>query len=201
MNSILDKAKQYVTDYLTNNLSENYDYHCVNHTIDVVKNAEEIGVGSHLSDKELEIVLLAAWFHDFGYTKACDGHEKVSIDIAEKFLIANNYSNEDIEEVKKCIKATELCHKPVSLLEEILSDSDILHIGKKDFSKKADLLRQELKKNQNINFSDDEWIKKNIKFLSEHKFYTDYAKNNYDYQRIKNIEKLKNQLNNLIAKE
>jgi len=201
LSNIIEKAKEYVTEYLTNNLSTDYNYHCINHTFEVVKNTEELGRGSFLSEKEFDIVVLAAWFHDVGYSKGGNEHEKISIDIAEKFLIANNFLIEDIEQVKKCIDATELTSIPNSLLEEILSDSDILHIGKKDYLEKSELLRQEFKKNQNKNYSDDEWIKENIKFLTEHNFYTKYAKNNYGPQRMKNIEKLKNQLNKLIGKD
>ena len=194
MSTIIEKAKEYVTEYLSNNLSTDYNFHCINHTFDVVKNTEEIGRGSFLADKELDIVILAAWFHDVGYSKCRKGHEKVSIDIAEEFLMVNNYSNEDIEQVKKCIEATKLSHIPNSLLEEILSDSDILHIGKQDYLEKSNLLRQELKKNQNLDCSDDEWIKNNIGFMSEHNFHTEYAKANYGFQRIKNIEDLTSQL-------
>lgn len=201
MSNIIERAKEYVTKYLTNNLSTDYNYHCINHTFEVVKNAEELGRGLFLSEKEFDIVVLAAWFHDVGYSKGGNGHEKISIDIAEEFLIANNFLIEDIEQVKKCIDATELSHVPNSFLEEILSDSDILHIGKDDYLEKSELLRQELKKNQNRNYSDEEWIKLNIKFLTEHNFYTKYAKTNYGHKRIQNIKKLKNQLNKLVGKD
>lgn len=201
MSDIIERAKEYVTEYLSNYLSTDYNYHCINHTLDVVKNTEEIGRGSFLSEKEFDIVILAAWFHDVGYSKGGNGHEKISIDIAEKFLIANIFLIEDIEHVKKCIEATILSHVPNSLLEEILSDADILHIGKEDYLEKAELLRKELKQNQNKNYSDDEWIKNNIEFLTKHNFYTKYAKTNYGLQRIKNIEKLKNQLNKLVGKD
>ena len=201
MSSIIKKAKEYVTDYLSKNLSSDYNFNCINHTFEVARNAEEIGKGSLLKNRELDIVMLAAWFHDVGYSKCGEGHEQISIDIAEDFLIANNYSNEDIEQVKKCIEATKLSHIPKSLVEEILADSDLLHIGKEDYLEKSNLLRQELKKNQNMECDDEEWIEKNIDFMSEHDFYTEYAKKNYGPQRIKNIENLKNQLNNLNEKE
>ncbi|MCH8325083.1 MAG: HD domain-containing protein [Bacteroidetes bacterium] len=193
MSNIIDKAKKYVTEYLSNYLSTDYNYHCINHTLDVVKNTEEISRALLLSEKEFDIAILAAWFHDVGYSKGINGHEKVSIDIAENFLIANNFLIEDIEQVKKCIEATKLSHVPNSLLEGILSDADILHIGNDDCLEKSELLRKELKQNQNKNYSDDEWIKNNIEFLTKHNFYTKYAKTNYGLQRIKNIEKLKNQ--------
>lgn len=201
MSQIVNKAKEYVTEYLSNNLSTDYKFHCINHSFEVAKNAYEIGIGSHLENKELDIVLLAAWFHDVGYSKCRKGHEKLSINIAVEFLTKNNFPNKDIQQVKKCIEATKLSHKPISLLEEILSDSDILHIGKKDYLEKSNLLRQELKKNQDLDCSDNEWIKRNIEFMSAHNFYTEYARTNYGPQRLRNIENLKNKLNNFIVRD
>ena len=42
-------------------------YHNLNHVQNVVKQVKEIGKESGISKKELEDLVIAAWFHDLGY--------------------------------------------------------------------------------------------------------------------------------------
>ena len=66
LSNIIEKVKKYVTEYLSNYLSTDYNYNCINHTLDVVKNTEEISSALLLSEKEFDIAILADWFHNLG---------------------------------------------------------------------------------------------------------------------------------------
>ena len=76
MNSeILSKAEKYVYQFYQKNNTEKLVYHDLVHTVDVVNSIEEIAAATELTDNETEIVLLAAWFHDLGYTRSREKHE------------------------------------------------------------------------------------------------------------------------------
>ena len=61
--TILEKAEKKASDLLLT-LPDTMTYHNLNHTREVVKAAEKIGSYASLQEEEMEILLLAAWFHD-----------------------------------------------------------------------------------------------------------------------------------------
>ena len=67
--SVVGKVKDHVIKVLSDQLSEDMTYHSINHTLDVVKSANEIASKQNFSEEEVEILNIAAWFHDIGYTK------------------------------------------------------------------------------------------------------------------------------------
>ena len=194
MDNIVKKASEYVTGLLTNKLPSECTYHNLAHTLRVVEAVEEIGKNSGLSDVQLEILLLSAWFHDTGFVKAVKGHEVKSIEIANDFLKANAYPAEKTDIINKIINVTEIGRKPVDTLEMIIRDADILHIGKEGFFEKSFSLKHEWEMAGIKKYTETEWIKSGIDFLSRTEFYTRYAKTKYEEGRQKNISHLKKML-------
>jgi hypothetical protein len=96
--------------------------------------------------------------------------------------------------IKHIILSTRIPQKPSNLLEEIMCDSDLSHIGKKEFTSRSQLLRIEWDNMLGKKFSDYEWLKINIDFLLGNNFYTKYAKSLYDKQRKENLAKLQRKL-------
>jgi hypothetical protein len=123
--------------------------------------------------------MLAAWFHDTGYSggKAM-GHENVSSELATKFLNEHKVSQQVINKVIGCINATRLPQTPHTLIEQIICDADLFHLGTSDFKEKNKLLREELNDFGSLDLSKKDWRKKNIEFLSKHTYFTSYAKEN-----------------------
>jgi HD superfamily phosphodiesterase len=191
MDSILKLSSEYVSKILKYNLPEGIVYHNLSHTIDVVEAAKEIGSAEELNDNEMEMLQIAAWFHDTGLTKSYLNHEEKSVEICRSFLNKHNYPPEKIDPILNIIKATELPHSPTSLIEKIICDADILHIGRKGFSAKTIMLRIEWEKMNFRIFSDEEWLAENINFLQSTNFHTDYAQQKYGTRKLKNLEKLK----------
>ena len=187
MSNLLNKASEYASKIITEKLPKEIVYHNIEHTKEVVDTANEIGKHSGLSETEMEILLIAAWFHDTGITASYNNHEKKSASIAKDFLQKNNYPSEGIEKVMKLILATRLPQEPKNLIEKIICDADISHIGKKEFSVRSQLLRTEWETILGKKTNDKEWLKNNIDFLSCSKFHTKYAKDNFDEQRLKNL--------------
>ena len=143
MKSIIENAEKYVFELFKKELSNKFLYHNYLHTQRVVKSAKEIIKHTELTDKEKEIVLLSAWFHDVGYIKNNDNHEVESAKIAHQFLSEEKIPSETIETVVACIEATKFNKAPENLLEEIIKDADSSHLAKDYFFEVSELLRQE----------------------------------------------------------
>ncbi len=199
--SIINLTEQYIYKSFQENYIAGYLYHNIIHTKEVVNEAQKIAVKMGVSDIDLEIILIAAYFHDLGYNENPNIHETISINLAEKFLTEKGYSQERIEKVRQCIYATKLDYEPKNLLEEIIKDADLHHVGSENYFAKSNLLRTELETIHNKKFTDYEWIQGNIDFFIKHKFYTKYAKDNYEEQKQINLLKLQKRLRKLINKE
>ena len=189
-NEILSSASQYVNDLLRDMLPPWVVYHNFTHTSEIVDAVKEIGEASKLSKTEMEIAQLAAWFHDTGYIEGADGHEVRSAEIASAFLREHGYPADRIERVAGCIRATTVPQSPQNLLEEVLCDADMAHLGKKKFFEKSDLMRLEFERRMDKSFTDLEWLNSNIEFLARHKYHTKYAREAFSKRSEKNMIRL-----------
>lgn len=194
MESILQLAADYVTKLFESNLPQEITYHNLTHIKEAVKTVKEIGEKSELKPDEIEMLLLAAWFHDIGMVYEYDNHEEKSAKLCRIFLTAHDYSRENIKTVMKIILSTRIPQKPKNLLEEIMCDADLSYIGKKKFNSRSQMLREEWKNMLGKNFSDYEWLKANIDFLLANKFHTKSAKSLFDKQRKENLTKLQKKM-------
>lgn len=196
-NKLIQKAENYVKKLFEEKLGDKYKFHDIEHTQHVAQMAEEIGKAVGLSAEQLEMVILAAWFHDTGYSEKYAGHEEVSSRIAFEFLKENGYPEKKILKVQKIIMATKMPQSPSDLMEEVLCDADLAHLGKKNFFEFNNRLRDELKDEKIINrIRKKDWFRHNIAFLESHDFHTKYAQNLFGKKKKKNIKKLKKKVEN-----
>ena len=191
---ILSKVKKYIGQTFREKGSSESYYHNFIHTAEVVKVTEEISNALGVSDEEKEILLIAAWFHDVGYTESCDGHEDIGISSAKHFLGKNKYPQDKIIRVTELISATKIPRNPKNLFEEIICDADLHHLGTSEFRDKNKLFKAELENLKGSKIPDDEWLEHNLKFFNDHKFYTSYAKNKLETQKNINYIKLEKKL-------
>jgi len=186
---IIKKTGKFISNLFGEKISGEMLYHNFAHTSNVVENSRRIGKKSDLCDEDLEIITLAAWFHDAGYTETYKGHENKSIEIAENFLKGHGYSEEKIKKIVGCIDASKMPQNPHNLLEQILCDADLFHLGQEDFFDYSELLKTEWE-NLNIKKATElEWLKINIDFLSTHKYYTTYAREKFAPRQMVNLIK------------
>lgn len=191
MSELIVKTKQFVVDLLSNELDPNFLYHNLRHTERVVKSTEELITFYKLDAKDREVLLLAAWLHDTGYTKGTDNHEENSCAIVKKFLSNHDVDSELMKKVEACIMATKRFTEPTSLIEEIIRDADSSHFGQNSYLETAELLREELSLLGIAEYSSKDWLDENVKmFRVEHHFYTSYAVENWQPGKDKNLRKL-----------
>ncbi len=191
MSEILEKTKNFVVELLSNDLSKDYLYHNLRHTLRVVKSTKELLNSVPLSNEEKEVLELAAWLHDTGYTKGSEDHETSSKNITETFLANEGYNPKMISKVASCIMATARFKEPTNILEEILRDADSSHFAQKSYLETSELLREELSLLGIASYTHKEWVEENIKmFRTEHRYYTAYAKENWQTEKDKNLRRL-----------
>jgi predicted metal-dependent HD superfamily phosphohydrolase len=191
---VIEHAEAYVAALFGKRLPAWAAYHDFTHTHEVVEAVGEVGVASGLDAVQMVVVTLAAWFHDTGYVDGAEGHEERSAILAGEFLRVCGYPQERTAEVIGCIRATKVPQRPLTLLEKVVCDSDILHIGQEDALVKSALLRQEVEARTGEKYTDEVWLKKNIDFMSCCPFHTPYAHGKYGERRLRNVEELKSRL-------
>jgi len=193
---ILSAAQDFVSDLFINKVNKTIHFHTLQHTQEVVAGSETMAEYYHLEDEDRFALLLAAWFHDTGYSGGqAAGHENLSIELATKFLSEHKLQQNIINKVVGCINATRLPQNPTSLIEQIICDADLFHLGTSDFREKNKLLREELNDFGNMDLSKKDWRKKNIEFLTKHNYFTSYAKDNLDPLKQVYLEELNKKVN------
>ena len=194
---LLNKVEIFVRELFSKNTANENLYHSISHTIEVVDIAEKIGFAEGISRSDLEILLIACWFHDTGHLHCCIGHEDHSSMYAKKYLKKNSYPKESIDKIIGCIKATKIPQQPKNKLEEIICDADLHHLGQTNIYERGELLRKEFELRGFKKLSDPEWLKKSIEFFKNHIFFTEYARREFGFQKELNLTKMEKKLNEL----
>lgn len=187
--NIIKAAENFISDLFSEKLSPNMIYHNYAHTLDVVNNTIKIGTKSGLNNSELEIVTLAAWFHDSGYTVTYNGHEDAGKEIATQFLNEHNYDPGKISMVLSCINSTKMPQAPQNLMEQVICDADLIHFGQEDFFEYSELLKTEWETLGINHVSEADWYKASVDLLSTHRFFTQYARRKFSQQQSVNLLK------------
>ena len=193
-NHILKDVESHVISFLTEHLSDDLTYHSISHTKDVVRCVNELAAEQDFSKEEVEILNLAAWFHDVGYTKSVEEHEKCSAQMAREFLKNVEYPEQQIKVIEGCILATKMPQTPSNALEQTICDADLMHLAAKDYLEKADLLHKEIEKTKLCTIPEEEWMQMNQEFLKSHCFFTEIAQKKYTSAVKENLRKVRQRL-------
>ncbi|OOG77300.1 Pycsar system effector family protein [Flavobacterium sp. A45] len=193
--TLVNQVQDFVSDLIKDKLSSVYSYHNLDHTIGVVNAVILLCEEEKVSPSDKEILLVAAWFHDTGYTNGCKNHEDSGIKIATHFLEEKEKSEEYITKVSSLIKATAKEYVPQTLLEKVIKDADYYHILGDDYVSECEGLRKEWENVEGKSFTEMEWAKENEFFLSKiHQFYTSYALEHWQPLKEKNIKRLRKKI-------
>lgn len=193
--SLIDAARDFVLAQYEQHPKPNLVYHNLVHTQQVVQAAAQIAAHYRLQDDELVAVYVAAWFHDAGYLLGdAKVHEENGAQEAIEFL-RQQQAPENIQTmVQGAILATKMPQSPHTLVEQIVCDADLSHLGSKIFNDRNKLLRQEVEMTLQKEVPAVQWLSSSIHFLTEHHYWTDYAQTLYKQQKEENIAKLTKKL-------
>uniref|UniRef100_UPI0040488F65 Pycsar system effector family protein n=1 Tax=Roseivirga sp. TaxID=1964215 RepID=UPI0040488F65 len=188
---ILKQVAKYTEEILTTEIPSKFVYHDHYHTERVVDSSQSIGKASGLSEEELEIVAIAAWFHDTGYRSGCNNHEKDSARIAEEFLTRQDYPTEKIAQVVGCIMATQMPQNPKNLMEEVLCDADLHHLACSDYGMMSEKMRLEIEHIKGHKINSEDWNQMNFRFFKDHEYFTAYGKEYLEPIKKQNLKEIK----------
>ncbi|MBV7532604.1 Pycsar system effector family protein [Chitinophaga sp. sic0106] len=200
--ALIDAAREYILAKYRDNPQPALVYHNLTHTQGVVDAAAQIAAHYRLQDDELTAVYVAAWFHDEGYLEGeGSSHEEAGAEEALQFLRQQNASEELQQMVKGCILATKMPQRPNTLIEQIVCDADLFHLGSKEYAERSKLLRHEVEMVHHKEVDKTEWLRSNIRFLTQHQYWTDYARTLQKQQKDENIKQMQKKLDKKLADE
>ncbi|GGD67549.1 hypothetical protein GCM10011412_01380 [Maribacter cobaltidurans] len=188
---MISSVAAFCTDLLTTSKCKELPFHNLEHTKEVVQNVKYLCAAMDINEQDTEVLLIAAWFHDTGFSMTYKGHEDQSKFIATTFLKEQKANKSFINKVCNCIDATKMPQRPTNVLAKVLCDADLFHLGTTNFLYKNMLLRKEWELFSDIIMADDEWQMLNINFLEEHRFKTTYGKEILENGKQENLDKLK----------
>ena len=183
------EIQEEMLDFLEHRLPQNLYYHNIKHTIDVITEVELIGWAEGVSSDDIFLLKLAALFHDAGHTINYREHEFYGSEIAREKLTGYGLNHEQIETVCRLIMSTKNPPQPKDLLEQIICDSDLDYLGRADFLPVSNTLYNELKE-RNMITSWNEWNKLQLKFISNHQYFTQTAQSLREVNKQQQIERL-----------
>lgn len=187
---ILKQAETFVRELYNSRVPRWRTFHNFRHTLDVVKQCENLS-SFYFLDKDQSIeLILAAWFHDTGFSKSDTDHETHSCQIAHAFLTTFRPGEDALGRIERLIMATRLPTRPTNLLEEILCDCDLHHLGSPDYKDWSLLLKSELEHQKDVSYSMNAWNDENISFFTSHHYFTEYAKTHWEKQKQLNLASL-----------
>jgi predicted metal-dependent HD superfamily phosphohydrolase len=194
---IVAAAETFVVSLLKDSLNDDYQFHNIGHTLQVRQAAVSIGTKEGLSKEALEILELAALFHDTGFSVTYQDHEAASQEIAAQFLQNQGYPEPASREVGRAIQATQASAAPLNLVGQILRDADMYHLGSDDYPEYLKALRHEWRVFLQRQYADAEWLRLNLEFLKKQVYFTPSAWLEYGLGRENNLRAIKKKMRKL----
>ncbi len=182
--------QEIILDKLEKELPRTLYYHNIKHTVDVVTQAELIGLGEGVTDEDMLLLKTAALFHDSGHTISYDNHEYFSCLIAREMLPDFGYTIAQIDTICDLIMCTKMPPKPSNQLERIMCDADLDYLGRSDMIPVSNQLFLELKERMKIESMKD-WNNLQIKFITGHQYFTETARNLREVNKQLQIERIR----------
>ena len=186
-------------DFLTAGLPEIYTYHNALHTQDVCEALFEITPDLPLPTSEIDALLTAGVFHDFGYLDSYLDNEALALPYMSMFCKKAGIEETVVLRAHELILETRYPYHPVSEAGKLLCDADIEYIGRsfEYFISRADNLRYELANAENLHFSDRQWFEAEVDFLQKNSFFSPVFRELRNAGRVSNLSQLKLKLQNL----
>ena len=182
-------AIQYILNRLDSELPGHLAYHGQHHTLDVLETVERIAKHEGVSDDEINLLLVAAAYHDCGFIYSHKDHEQRGCEIAREVLPNYGFENEVIEHICRMIMATKVPQNPTGELSDILCDADLDYLGRDDFEPTASNLFKELK-HLGVVQEEEAWNRIQVNFLRQHHYHTSYGKQFRQPKKAKHLQEL-----------
>lgn len=168
-------AADHILEKLREGLPKHRSYHSYEHTVDVHDTTMMIAGAEGIAGEDLQLLKIAALYHDAGFLIQDQEHEKGSCRLAREDLPRFGYSSGQIERICTMIMATKIPQNPQDTLSRILCDADLDYLGREDFFRIGETLFSEFK-HYGVLRTEREWNELQVRFLEKHHYFTDHSK-------------------------
>ena len=192
--NLAERARLHVRQWFARRMPKEMRFHDLEHTLTVARTAVALGRASGLGPDQLELIEVAALFHDTGYALGAEDHEASSAKLAEAFMRKHGESERRIQAVASMIRSTRMGQRPRSLAQRLIRDADSAKAGQADFDARGELLREEREHLLGKRISAHAWLKENLAYLNAHTFHTPQARKRYGAQKRINLARLHDRL-------
>lgn len=181
-----EHAREYALSRLEKQLSPDLTYHSLYHTRDdALPAAERLARLEGVTPSDFILLQTAVLYHDIGFTVQAENHEALSAQIASTMLPQFGYPPDAIKKITGMILVTKLFTPPKTILEAIMVDADLDVLGRDDFFKRNQDLRNEIIRMGRL-MTDQQWYEQQYHFMLIHRYRTISA------QAIRNQKKSSN---------
>jgi predicted metal-dependent HD superfamily phosphohydrolase len=188
---ITRQAEEFIRELFHRKIPEKLLYHDILHTEYVAGQAGLIGQHSGLNKEELNIVKVAAWFHDSGFVGCSEGHEEESQKIAKTFLSSKGVKETEIEKVMNCIRATKMPQNPGGdMLAQVVCDADMAYLSEGFYFERTNLLRKEWNSQSESKLTKKAYYQETIEMFNNHHYFTEYGKMVFSPGKADNLRML-----------
>jgi uncharacterized protein len=183
----LESARRYALERLGRELAPTLYYHSLEHTRDeVVPAAGRLAALEGVAREARLLLLTAATYHDIGFLRQRDDHERASVSIAQEVLPGFGYHPAQIQTISQIILATAASQAPRTLLEKILVDADLDVLGTEAYHRRSLDVRRELEAFGST-ISDEDWYRSQVDLLQSHAYLTPSARQLRDAGKQENL--------------
>ena len=182
-------AEAYILNRLENELARTLYYHGFHHTLDVMDAAMTIAEAENISEEEKNLLRVAVAYHDAGFIYVYKEHERRGCEMAKENLPVFGFEDEQVRTICNMIMATKIPQNARTKLEQIICDADVDYLGREDVCDIARTLFEESRIYSNIR-DEEKWDEEQIRFLTQHKYFTTYSLRNREPGKLRYLESL-----------
>ena len=187
---IYKKTEAYVTVMFETEIKPNLIFHTLKHTRYVVVKCAEIAAHYQLTEQDMMVLYVSAWFHDTGYLFTTPAmHEEESVVQLKKFIEPLNLPHDVTYKMEACILSTKNPRRPNGLLEQIINDADTFNLGTNEFKATNKEVYEECKMGKPA-IDLKRFDCSTLDMLKDHQYFTSYCKDLLNDAKKKNLKKL-----------
>ncbi len=182
---------------LDQELPKSLVYHSLKHTLGVIEEAFRFALVEGISRRDIEILAVAAAFHDAGFLISRENHELHGAALAREALLADgSFQESEISLIEQMILDTRLQSEgdgPLQVASSRLSgyllDADLANLGRSDFFDSVSLVKSELAASGLVAPLSEAVL------LQRHSWHTSAARDLRNWQKQENLRLLVRQSN------
>lgn len=181
---------------LQTDLGDDLHYHTLSHTYDVFNEVVVFALFDDLTQREIELLAIAAAYHDAGFLKQREDNERIGARMADEAMRRHGgFSEEECSLVYTMIIDTTLirdssgvAQRAQTPLSKYLLDADLSNFGRADFFERMEAHRQEVAQEA------EEEYRVTLEIMESHQWYTSAAKSLRQGKKQENLKKLREML-------